>query len=95
MILNITNEPFYKFSCMQRLAMQGKRMVHHPVNDIDEFEKVFENLTNVTAVIVNPSEFILVNDILNYVSCEVVTLGIVSYVDTDEVKFLEYDAYDY
>jgi len=91
MILNTTIEPLDKFSAMQRLALNGEQIEHRPVATIEDFEDVFITLKDVTAVIVDPKNIVLANDILNYVSCPVLTLGIEAIVDTDKVNFLLYD----
>ncbi len=92
MILNTTIEPLVRFSSMQRLATKGEQIIHRPVAYIEEFEAIFEKCKDVSMVIIDPSDFVLANDILNYVTCPVVTLGIEVIVDMDEVNFIEYDA---
>ena len=94
MILNTTTFQFKLFTSMQRLATKGEPIYHQHVRTIEEFEVIFEKLKDVSMVIVDEKEFVLVNDILNYVTCPVVTLGIEAIVDTDEVNFLEYDTED-
>lgn len=90
MILNTTKTPFSNFTAMQRLALNGEMCAHEHVQTIDQFSTVFRKYINVKKVIVDGSDFVLANDILNYVSCPVVTLGIEKIADTGQVNFLLY-----
>lgn len=91
MVLNITKKPFEKFSSMQRLALHGETLEHRPVETIEQFEQIFDALKGVKQVIVDEANFVLANDIINYVTCPVVTLHIECLVDLGETNFLCYD----
>lgn len=95
MILNVTKKPFKNFSAMQRLALNGEPLEHRPVDTIEQFEQFYDTLKDVKKVIVDGTNFILANDILNYVFCPVVTLGIeILLADDfgeDKINFMCYD----
>ena len=93
MILNTTNIRFTQFSTMQRLATNGEYVEDAHIKDMFEFEAIYEKLKDVSKVIVDVNDFVLVNDILNYVDCPVVTLYVETFVDTDETNFIEYYEY--
>lgn len=96
MVLNTTGMPFFSFSAMQRLALNGESLETHRITTLEQFERIYEPIKAVvTKVIIDPEDFVLANDILNYVACEVVTLDTESIVDTNEVKFLTYDEKNY
>lgn len=92
MIFNLTKKPFYKFNGMQRSATHAEVVLHHPCTDVEEFiqwlNKVGEH--NVSKVIVDRTDEVFNNDILNAVKCPVVTLD----VEIDEkgvAEFVEYN----
>lgn len=92
MILNTTNVPSTThFSAMQRLAANGELVVDEHVRSIEQFIDVFKKYINVTKVIVDSEDFVLANDIINYVTCPVVTLRIETIGDDWKVNFLPYE----
>lgn len=92
MIFNLTKKPFYKFNTVQRLATHAEVVLHHPCVDVEEFiewlNKVGER--NISKVIVDKTDEVFNNDVLNAVKCPVVTLD----VEVDEngvAYFTEYN----
>jgi hypothetical protein len=91
MILNVTAKPREYFTCMRRIALKGEPLECKHVTTIEEFERVFEKCKNVKAVIVDQDNFMLANDILNYVACPVLTLNVEMVGDITNCKFIEYE----
>lgn len=92
MILNISRKNWDSFSAMQRKAVRGEAMISQKIKTFEDFEKLYDSHTNVTKVIVDvDTDFVLANDILNYVSCKVVTLSVECLSDNGRVNFLNYE----
>jgi len=91
MVLNITKEPLERFSCAQRLALKGENVTCAPVNTIEDFEEVYENTDDVSCVLVDAENFILANDVLNYVACPVYTMSIEVIGDMRNCNFVPYN----
>lgn len=99
MILNISGKPYREFSITQRLACHGETVATHIVTDIEGFEKVYDLFeSSVSFVIVNKNNFMLANDVCNYVRCPVVTLDVEQEFASTDVgdcpmgwAFIEYD----
>lgn len=91
MVLNLTNKPLEKFSAFQRLALKGEPLESRKVNTYEEFEELYDSLSNVKFIIIDATDILLINDIINCVTCPVVTLDIESIVEPEQVNFLEYE----
>ena len=92
MIINVSKKGWESFSVMQRLAVRGEQMVHQQVKTFEAFEKLYDSHKNVSKILVDTDiDFVLINDIINCVTCRIVTLGIESIVDTGRVNFLNYE----
>lgn len=95
MVLNVTNKTIENFSCFQRLALKGEPLISRYVRTYEEFETLYDSSEGVQAVMVDESmDEILVNDIMNCVTCPVVTPRIETYVDSEIVNFIEYGKED-
>lgn len=93
MIFNLTKKPFYAFNNEQRLATKAECILHRACRSIEEFDEWVERvgIDNISKVIVenNVNKLVFNNDVLNRVSCPVVTLD----VEIDELgnaEFVEY-----
>ena len=76
----------------QRLATHGETMATQFVEDFDTFEAFYDRYrTLVRTIIVDKDNFILNNDILNAVTCNVVTLDVEINGDTGEHNFIPYE----
>lgn len=95
MIINLSSKPYSKFSAVQRLALNGAHVVEVNPSTFpafcDAYDK-YEYLT--TAVIVDKEDFVLANDVINYVDdrlTRVVTLDVTIDPDTGTHKFNDYE----
>lgn len=92
MILNLTSTPFESFSAVQRLATNGKRVVDKRVSAIEGFYDVYDPVANdCEAVIVDETDVVLNNDIVNAALCPVVTLRVEIDCEKHTHKFLVYE----
>ena len=95
MIINLSNKPYYKFSAVQRLATNGEHVVEVNPSTFPAFCDAYDKHEYlVTAVIVDKEDFVLANDVLNYVDdnlTRVVTLDVTINPDTGSHKFNDYE----
>jgi hypothetical protein len=92
MILNLTSTPFESFSAVQRLATNGKRVVDKRVSTIEEFYDAYDPVANdCEVVIVDETDVVLDNDIVNAALCPVVTLRVEIDCEKHTHKFLVYE----
>lgn len=94
MIFNLTEKPYFRFTAAQRLATHAEVVLHHPCRSIEEFDEWTDRigLQNISMIIVRPeTKFLLFNnDVLNRVTCPVVTLD-VEVDDRGVARFVEYN----
>lgn len=95
MIINLSSKPYHKFSAVQRLAANGEHVVDVNPLTFPAFCYVYDGHEHlITAVIVNKEDFVLANDVLNYVDdnlTRVVTLDVTINPDTGTHKFNDYE----
>ena len=92
MILNLTSTPFEAFSAVQRLATNGKRVVDKHVSTIEEFYETYDSIAeNCEAIIVDETDVVFNNDVVNAAICPVVTLCVEIDCEKHTHKFLVYE----
>ena len=94
MILNLSNQ--IELNAMQRLACNGSEVVAplRCVKNADDFYAILDEYEKPSMIIVNPKNVVLNNDILNAVTCPVVTLSMETTIGDDDkatYNFLEYN----
>lgn len=95
MIINLSSKPYSKFSAVQRLALNGARVVEVNPSTFPAFCDAYDkHECLITAVIVDKEDFVLANDVINYVDdrlTRVVTLDVTIDPDTGTHKFNDYE----
>lgn len=95
MIINLSSKPYSKFSAVQRLALNGAHVVEVNPSTFPAFCDAYDKHEYlITAVIVNKEDFVLANDVINYVDdrlTRVVTLDVTINPDTGTHKFNDYE----
>lgn len=68
MIINLSSKPYSKFSAVQRLALNGAHVVGVNPSTFPAFCDAYDKHEYlITAVIVDKEDFVLANDVINYV----------------------------
>lgn len=95
MIINFSSKPYSKFSAVQRLALNGAHVVEVNPSIFPAFCDAYDKHEYlITAVIVDKEDFVLANDVINYVDdrlTRVVTLDVTIDPDTGTHKFNDYE----
>lgn len=95
MIINLSSKPYSKFSAVQRLALNGAHVVKVNPSTFPAFCAAYDKHEYlITAVIVDKEDFVLANDVINYVDdrlTRVVTLDVTINPDTGTHKFNDYE----
>ena len=92
MILNISGKAYDSFSAVQRLATNGKRVVDKRVSTIEEFYDAYDPVANdCEVVIVDETDVVFNNDVVNAAMCPVVTLRVEIDCEKHTHKFLVYE----
>lgn len=95
MIINLSSKPYSKFSAVQRLALNGAHVVEVNPSTFPAFCDAYDKHEYlITAVIVDKEDFVLANDVINYVDdrlIRVVTLDVTINPDTGTHKFNDYE----
>lgn len=95
MIINLSSKPYSKFSAVQRLALNGAHVVEVNSSTFPAFCDAYDKHEYlITAVIVDKEDFVLANDVINYVDdrlTRVVTLDVTINPDTGTHKFNDYE----
>lgn len=95
MIINLSSKPYSKFSAVQRLALNGAHVVEVNSSTFPAFCDAYDKHEYlITAVIVDKEDFVLANDVINYVDdrlTRVVTLDVTIDPDTGTHKFNDYE----
>ena len=95
MIINLSSKPYSKFSAVQRLALNGAHVVEVNPSTFPAFCDAYDKYEYlITAVIVGKEDFVLANDVINYVDdrlTRVVTLDVTIDPDTGTHKFNDYE----
>jgi len=95
MIINLSGKPYYKFSAVQRLAANGEHVVDVNPSTFPAFCDAYDRHEYlITAVIVDKEDFVLANDVLNYVDdnlTRVVTLDVTIDPDAGTHRFNDYE----
>lgn len=95
MIINLSSKPCSKFSAVQRLALNGAHVVEVNPSTFPAFCDAYDKHEYlITAVIVDKEDFVLANDVINYVDdrlTRVVTLDVTINPDTGTHKFNDYE----
>nr|DAN52945.1 MAG TPA: hypothetical protein [Caudoviricetes sp.] len=95
MIINLSSKPYSKFSAVQRLALNGAHVVEVNSSTFPAFCDAYDKHEYlITAVIVDKEDFVLANDVINYVDdrlTRVVTLDVTIDLDTGTHKFNDYE----
>ena len=95
MIINLSSKPYSKFSAVQRLALNGAHVVEANPSTFPAFCDAYDKHESlITAVIVDKEDFVLANDVINYVDdrlTRVVTLDVTIDPDTGTHKFNDYE----
>lgn len=92
MILNISRKAYDSFSTVQRLATNGKRVVDKRVSTIEEFYETYDSIAeNCEAIIVDETDVVFNNDVVNAAICPVVTLRVEIDCEKHTHKFLVYE----
>lgn len=95
MIINLSSKPYSKFSAVQRLALNGAHVVEVNSSTFPAFCDAYDKHEYlITAVIVDKEDFVLANDVINYVDdrlTRVVTLDVTIDPDTGTHKFNYYE----
>lgn len=95
MIINLSSKPYSKFSAVQRLALNGAHVVEVNPSTFPAFCDAYDKHKYlITAVIVDKDDFVLANDVINYVDdrlTRVVTLDVTIDLDTGTHKFNDYE----
>lgn len=95
MIINLSSKPYSKFSAVQRLALNGAHVVEVNSSTFPAFCDAYDKHEYlITAVIVDKEDFVLANDVINYVDdrlTRVVTLDVTIDPDTGTHRFNDYE----
>ena len=92
MILNTTYKPYFAFNAVQKLATRGQLTISKDASDIDAFIRYYdEHRAVVRAVIVDPEDVLVANEIANSVHCPVVTLDVEIDATTGRHSFVEFN----
>lgn len=95
MVINLSSKPYSKFSAVQRLALNGAHVVEVNSSTFPAFCDAYDKHEYlITAVIVDKEDFVLANDVINYVDdrlTRVVTLDVTINPDTGTHKFNDYE----
>lgn len=95
MIINLSSKPYSKFSAVQRLALNGAHVVEVNPSTFPTFCDAYDKHEYlITAVIVDKEDFVLANDVINYVDdnlTRVVTLDVTIDPDAGTHKFNDYE----
>lgn len=95
MVINLSSKPYSKFSAVQRLALNGAHVVEVNSSTFPAFCDAYDKHEYlITAVIVDKEDFVLANDVINYVDdrlTRVVTLDVTIDPDTGTHKFNDYE----
>lgn len=68
MIINLSSKPYSKFSAVQRLALNRAHVVEVNPSTFPAFCDAYDKHEYlITAVIVDKGDFVLANDVINYV----------------------------
>ena len=95
MVINLSSKSYSKFSAVQRLALNGAHVVEVNPSTFPAFCDAYDKHEYlITAVIVDKEDFVLANDVINYVDdrpTRVVTLDVTIDPDTGTHKFNDYE----